>query len=146
MSKIVIDNEDDYKYCLSEMSSTNIGARNTYADIMMSERAPFKFQQILRIYILRELELERGKNADNEKLVLGEHLFDIKKDTVVYDVFSRLKIKVRFYEPKSSGGYTYKSLKFADFIKYIEDKDDAREELFIQEINISNLALMTFTL
>lgn len=144
MSNFNFDNEDDYKYCLSEMSSTNIGSRLSYKEILLNERVPFKFQQIVRIYILRELMLDNKTESEANELTLGEHFTAIRKDSLIYDVYQRLRIKVRFFEPAKNGGYKFKSLRLKNFIEYIEARG-AVEDIFIQEINISNLALMAFS-
>lgn len=135
-----IYNENDFKYVIQDISSTQIGARFTYEDILMNERVPYKFQSIINIYILREM---KHSIEFPEKVEIGKHLLEIEAGNLIYDTYKRLKLKVGFCVPDNKGAYKNKKLSFADFIIFIEK--NGKENIYIQEITISNLALMTFT-
>ena len=127
-------NEDDYKYVLQDLRETCIGARYRYDELLSAERVPFKFQTIVDRLIL--------PYAD-PALTIGEHLLTMTPEDKNYRIYDSLKACVRYYEPKKGGGYAQKKKKLKDFVK-----DEARKsgELVIQEVIISNLALMGFKL
>ncbi len=136
-------NKDDFKYVIADFSSTQIGARYSYEELLMQERVPFKFQSILRIYILREMKTLDPSLEFPEKVVLQDHLLQIKPDNLVYETYKRLKLKVRFAAPHKDA-YKLYNYKFDKFIDYVEEH--GADDITIQEINISNLALMSFSI
>ena len=136
-------NKDDFKYVIADFSSTQIGARYSYEELLMHERVPFKFQSILRIYILREMKTLDPSLEFPEKVVLQDHLLQIKPDNLVYETYKRLKLKVRFAAPYKDA-YKLYNYKFDKFIDYVEEH--GADNITIQEINISNLALMSFSI
>ena len=44
--------DNDFKYVLRDFSSTQIGSRFTYEEMLMCDRVPFKLQSIIKLYIL----------------------------------------------------------------------------------------------
>lgn len=144
-----IYNENDFKYVIQDISSTQIGSRFTYEDILMNERVPYKFQSIINIYILREMKHENPENEFPEKTEIGRHVLSIKPGSLIYNTYKRLKLKVRFCFPNNKGEFTVKQLSFEQFYDFIESnsKDNSlyKESIYIQDVTISNLALMTFT-
>lgn len=126
--------ENDYKHILTDFSSLTVGGRLTYAEIMNHEYCPHKFQNIVRVYIL--------KDADSSRM-LGEHILNITEDDLAFEIYRQLKIKVHFYAPNPKGGYKEKTMKLRDFMAFCDDH--VGEELLVQDIIISNLALMAFS-
>jgi len=126
-------NERDFKYVLQDTSSTQLGSRYTYEEMLMSDRVPFKFQSIIQLYIL--------KSAD-PSMEIGRHILSLQDTDYNYNVYRQLKVKVRFCEPKKNGGYKVKQMRFDEFKKYQDSK--WTDEHVIQDITISNLALMGF--
>ena len=134
-------NDNDFKYVIGDYSSTQIGARYTYEDILMHERVPFKFQSIVTIYILREMKVLDPSCDTPEKTMISDHLLAIEPGNLIYDTYKRLKLKVRFTAPYKDRYkvYNYKFDKFKDYVDV-----HGADGIMIQEINISNLALMSF--
>lgn len=136
-------NDNDFKYVIQDISSTQIGSRFTYEDILMNERVPYKFQSIVNIYILREMKHSNPENEYPEKTEIGKHVLEIGPGNLIYDTYRRLKLKIRFCVPNNKGEYSVKQLAFSDFIAFIEK--NGKDEIVVQDVTISNLALMTFT-
>lgn len=126
--------DQDFKYVIQDTSSTQLGSRYTYEEMLMSDRVPFKFQSIIQFYIL--------KSAD-PKTEIGQHILNLEDSDYTYQVYRNLKLKVGFCEPKKNGGYKLKKLKFEEFKKY--QASNWTENHVIQDVTISNLALMAFT-
>ena len=135
-------NKDDFKFVIADVSSTGIGPRFTYAELLMHERVPFKFQSIIKIYILREMKILNPDIEEPENIEIGKHLLSLDNDNLIYDVYKRLKLRVRFCFPKKSG-YGMKTLKIGDFISYV--KKNGSDNIVLQEIILSNLGLMAFS-
>lgn len=125
--------DQDFKYVIQDTSFTQLGSRYTYEEMLMSERVPFKFQSIIQLYIL--------KSAD-PGLEIGQHILTLSSDDFNYNVYRNLKVKVSFCEPKKNGGYKVKKLKFDEFKKY--QQANWTDAHVIQDVTISNLALMAF--
>ncbi|MCQ2522232.1 MAG: hypothetical protein MJ105_07625 [Lachnospiraceae bacterium] len=126
--------ENDYKHILTDFSSLTVGGRLTYKEILAHAYCPQKFQNIVRIYILKDAEPD---------MMIGQHLLNITQDDLCYEFYRQLKIKVHFYAPHPKGGYKEKTLKLNDFLQFCDDH--VGEELLVQDIIISNLALMGFS-
>lgn len=133
-------NDNDFKYVIQDISSTQIGSRYTYEEILMNDRVPYKFQSILNIYILREMKNEM---EFPEKMEIGQHVLNLKPGSLIYDTYRRLKLKIRFCVPNGKGEFKVKQLSFQDFIIFTDK--NGTDDVYIQDITISNLALMTFT-
>lgn len=125
--------DQDFKYVIQDTSSTQLGSRYTYEEMLMSDRVPFKFQSIIQLYIL--------KSAD-PSMEIGRHILSLQDTDYNYNVYRQLKVKVRFCEPKKNGGYKVKQMRFDEFKKYQDSK--WTDEHVIQDITLSNLALMGF--
>lgn len=128
------NNDRDFKYVIRDTSSTQIGSRYTYEEMMFCDNVPLKFQSIIHLYILKYASPE---------LEIGEHILQMKDEDYTYQIFRQLRVKIRFCEPKPSGGYKLKNLKFDEFKKY--QQVNWTENHVIQEVTLSNLALMAFT-
>lgn len=128
-------NENDFKYVIQDTSTTQLGSRFTYEEMLMSDRVPFKYQSIIQLYIL--------KNAD-PAMEIGKHILELKDDEYNFQVYRQLKVKIRFCEPKKNGGYNVKQLRFAEFKKY--QKEHWTDNHVIQDVTLSNLALMGFAI
>ncbi len=132
---IKYQNDNDFKYVIQDTSQTQLGSRYTYEEMLMSDRVPFKFQSIIQLYILKSTE---------PSMEIGEHILALNEEDYNFQVYRQLKIKIRFCEPKSKGGYKVKQLKFADFKNY--QKISWTDEHVLQDVTISNLALMAFAI
>lgn len=127
-------NDNDFKYVVQDLSSVQLGARFTYDELMKNDRVPFKFQSIIRLYIYKE-----AKPEDE----IGAHVLSLSEDSLLFEVFKQLRIKVKFYEQKKNGsGFEQKVMKIGEFVPYA--RDNWREGSMVHEVILSSLALMTF--
>lgn len=124
--------ENDYKHVMTDFSTAAIGGRLTYREILDHEFAPQKFKNIVRIYILRET---------SEDLLLAEHLLNLTNKDLAFEIYKQLKVKVHFLYQKGDS-YKDKSLKLPEFLQFLDDH--VGEVVIVQELVISNLALMGF--
>lgn len=140
-------NENDFKYVIQDISSTQIGARFTYEEMLMSERIPLKFQSIINIYILREMKYKNPTDEYPEKTEIGKHILSLKAGNIIYDTYKRLKLKIRFCVPDKKGAFKVKQLGFDSFIDFVAEyeKENDLTTIVLQDITISNLSLMTFS-
>lgn len=127
-------NENDYKYVMQDISTTHIGARYTYEEILKNDRVPFKLQSVIRIYIAKETPMETEVAA---------HLLSLEQGSLTYDIYENLKMKVHFYESSPKGGYVQKQMKLKEFFEC--RKQGWKADSMIHEVTISNLALMAFS-
>lgn len=133
---------DDYKYVLQDTGSISFGAKYSYAELLHEEDVPFKFKVIVERYLSRDLDLET---------TLESHLYHMTQEGFPYECFLQLKAKVKMNllrEKRSLFGrkkktYTTQVMSLKEFAS--KDLDWKKEQgVFIQELNISKLALMTF--
>lgn len=126
-------NDDDFKYVLQDFSSITLGARYSYQEIMESRRVPFKLQSIVERYILPHV-------ADPD-IEIGQHMLSLTKDDPCFRIYEDLKLKVKYFEPRKKGGFQEKKAKLEEFM---EIAGTWEEGYMIQEITVSNLAVMAF--
>ena len=126
--------DDDFKYILQEFSRTMIGAKYTYGELLNAERIPFKLQTIIDRLIL--------PYADPDMSV-EEHLLTITKEDKNFRIFDNLKLKIKYFMPQPKGGFKEYTDDIKDFLK---NRENWSEGCMIQEIIVSNLALMGFKL
>lgn len=126
-------NDDDFKYVLQDFSSITLGARYSYQEIMESRRVPFKLQSIVERYILPHV-------ADPD-IEIGQHMLSLTKDDPCFRIYENLKLKVKYFEPRKKGGFQEKKAKLEEFM---ETAGTWEERYMIQEITVSNLAVMAF--
>ncbi len=128
------ERDDDFKYVLQEFSRTMIGAKYTYGELLNAERLPFKFQTIVDRLIL--------PYADPD-MTIEDHLLSITKEDKNFRIFDNLKLKIKYFMPAPKGGFK----EYTDEIKeFIKKRENWTEGCMVQEIIISNLALMGFKL
>lgn len=134
---------DDYKYVLQDAGSLSLGAKYSYAELMHDEDVPFKFKVIAERYLSRDLEPET---------TLESQIYYLTGEGFAYECFVQLKTKVKFSMLKEKKGlfgknmkrYTTQVMPLKEFV--IKEPEWKKErEVFIQEIMLSKLALMTFS-
>lgn len=134
---------DDYKYVLQDTGTISFGAKYSYKELIHDEDVPFKFKTIIERYLSKDLDMDT---------TLESHMYYMKKEGFPYECFLQLKTKVKInilQEKKSLFGkkkkaYTTQIMSLKEFAeKDIDWKNE--NSVFIQEIIISKLALMTFT-
>ena len=109
---------------------------------MEHEMVPFKFTTVLERYIIPDM------GADT---TLESHFYYMKPGDFTYRTFLQLKTKVKVsrlvVKKKLFGGkekvYRTEMIPLQEFVKLTPDQKE-REGIFIQEIAISKLGLMTF--
>ena len=128
------ERDNDFKYVLQEFARTMIGAKFTYGELLNAERLPFKFQTIVDRLIL--------PYADPD-MTIEDHLLSITQDDKNFRIFDNLKLKIKYFMPSPKGGFK----EYTDEIKeFIKNRENWSEGCMVQEIIISNLALMGFKL
>ena len=134
---------DDYKYVMQDTGTISFGAKYRYKDLIHDEDVPFKFKTIIERYLCKDLDMDT---------TLESHLYYMEQDGFNYECFLQLKAKVKINvlaEKKSLFGkkkkvYTTQIMSLKEFT----EKDilwKKENNVFIQELIISKLALMTFT-
>lgn len=137
------DNKD-YKYVMQDTGNIYIGVRFSYRELIEDENVPFKFKAIVERYIKQDLEWD---------VTVESHIYYMKPEGFDFQSYKQLRTKVKYNElctkknllGQTSRRYVTKVLpieKFADIA--LEQKK--KNGIMIQEISISKLGLMTFTL
>lgn len=133
---------DDYKYVLQDAGNISFGAKYSYEELLHEEDVPFKFKVIVERYLSKDLD---------PKTTLESHLYYMTSEGFPYECFLQLKarVKINLYREKNRlfGGvkkeYTTQILSLKEFAA--RDVAWKKEQgVFIQELMISKLALMTF--
>ena len=134
---------DDYKYILQDTGNISIGAKYSYAELIHDEDVPFKLKVIVERYLSKDLDMDT---------TLESHLYYMQPEGFIYECFLQLKTKVKINvlkEKRSLFGkrkktYTTQIMSLKEFSG--KDLNWKKENgVFIQEMNISKLSLMTFT-
>ena len=135
--------QQDFKYVIQDLSNVYIGAKYTYGEMMDVDAIPFKFKAILSHYMLKEVEADT--TAEN-------HLFYLDKEGRSYMAYKQLKAKFKMSVWEEADG---KKRKTPGYIsrEYTVDQvlDDPalmkkKDSIVVEEIHLSKLALMSFSL
>lgn len=141
--KIDTKTYDDYKYVLQDTGSISIGAKYSYAELIHDEDVPFKLKVIVERYLSKDLDMDT---------TLESHLYYMVPEGFTYECFLQLKTKVKINILKEKKSlfrkgkkiYTTQMMSLKEFAgKNLNWKQE--NGVYIQEINISKLSLMTFT-
>ena len=133
---------EDYKYCMSDVSSLYIGSRYTMGELLEDEEVSFKFRLIVERYIMPESDPED---------TLETHLYYLGDKSFVVKIYRQLKARVKvnvIQEKKSLSGktvkeYTTKVLPVEELVKMsVGEKEQVG--MVVQELILSKLALMGF--
>lgn len=134
---------EDYKYVLQDTGTVSFGAKYSYKELIHEEDVPFKFKTIIERYLCKDLDMDT---------TLESHLYYMTKESFTYECFQQLKAKVKINvltEKKPLFGkkkkvYTTQIMSLKEFAeKDIEWKKE--NGVFVQELIIAKLALMTFS-
>lgn len=134
----------DYKYFMQDTGSVYLGAKLSYAEILRDEMVNFKYKSIVEHYIFKDTDPET---------TLESHLYYMTKEQFSYRTYEQLKAKVKVcvlaekknFFGKVRIGYETRLLKLSE----LADMNLARkkaEGLVIQELALSKLGLMTFSI
>lgn len=133
---------EDYKYVMMDTGYLYLGSKYTYGELMEHESIPFKFATVMERYIIPDM--------GTETTVEG-HLYYMKPGDFTCRTLLQLKAKVkvsRLTTKKTLFGkmeriYKTEMIPLQDFVKMTPDEKE-REGIFIQELVISKMGLMTF--
>ena len=134
----------DYRYILQDTRILYVGAKFNFGDVAREEEIPFKFRSIIMRCVLGEVDKE-----DTVESVF----YYMKPEGYLYELFLQLRTKVKVSEltlVKHMFGTTewiykervYKLSEFAALTK--EEKE--RLGIVVQEVQLSKLAIMTFSI
>ncbi len=143
MQEIKTEENKDYKYMIQDTGNVYIGARFSYKEVIEDETIPFKFKVIVERYIKQDLE---------DSVTLESHFYYMQPEGFAFQSYKQLRTKVKYNEwivKKNIFGKTVKRYvtrvlpieKFA--VISVEEKK--KNSVMIQEIILSKLGLMTFT-
>ena len=135
--------DNDYKYYMQDAGKLYLGARYSYEELLLHEMIPFKLKAIIEHYILKDTQAET---------TLESQFYYMDSGQFSYKTFLQLKVKVKasvlmpkrtlFGEEK----FVYKDriIPLEEFVGMnlaVKKKCGVK----IQEIMISKLAMMTFS-
>ena len=134
----------DYRYILQDTRILYVGAKFNFGDVAGEEEIPFKFRSIIMRCVLGEVDKE-----DTVESVF----YYMKPEGYLYELFLQLRTKVKVSEftlVRHMFGTTewiykervYKLSEFAALTK--EEKE--RLGIVVQEVQLSKLAIMTFSI
>ena len=136
---MLINHEDDYKYCMQDMERDYFGARYTYQELMQNELVPFKFKTIIERYLVRDIDRDTS---------LESHFYHMTKENPEYRVYRQLKARVRVTQIKnrksSQTEYTEKVYTLEQLTALSQEKK-LEKGIAIREIILSKLALFAFS-
>lgn len=134
--------DNDYKYYMQDSGTIYLGARYSYREIMENEMVSFKLKSIIEHYILKDTEPDT---------TLESHFYYMTPEQFSYRTYRQLKARVKINvlrEKKTLFGkkklaYRTEVVKLDEFVKW-NLAQKKKQGVFIQELVISKLALMTF--
>ena len=146
MSLNINSENNDYKYEMNDLSVLYYGAKYSYGEILKDTVTSYKLKRIISDYLLKDISPET---------TLESHFFYMTPEDPEdrsLEVYEQLKAKVRVSVPeirkKLFGGeeriYREKIVPVQEFAG-IPAEEKKRLGIVIQEIQLSKLALMTFT-
>lgn len=135
--------DNDYKYFMQDTGSLYFGARYSYQEIMQDVNANFKFKSVIEHYIAKDTDMST---------TLESHLYYMTPEQFSYRTYEQLKARVKVsvleekkgFFGKTKTGYRTKVVHLNELAGW----NLARKKkmgLVIQELIISKLALMTFS-
>ena len=135
---MLINHEEDFKYCMQDMERDYFGARYTYQELMQNELVPFKFKTIIERYLVRDIDRDTS---------LESHFYHMTKENPEYRVYRQLKARVRVTQIKnrksSQTEYTEKVYTLEQ-LTALSQADKMEKGIAIREIILSKLALFAF--
>ena len=136
---MLINHEEDFKYCMQDMERDYFGARYTYQELMQNELVPFKFKTIIERYLARDIDRDTS---------LESHFYHMTKENPEYRVYRQLKARVRVTQIKnrksSQTEYTEKVYTLEQLTALSQEKK-LEKGIAIREIILSKLALFAFS-
>ncbi|MBO5208630.1 MAG: hypothetical protein J6B68_04710 [Lachnospiraceae bacterium] len=135
--------DNDFKYYMQDTSKIYIGARHTYAELMEHEMVPFKLKSIFEHYIMKDTQPDTS---------LESQFYYMTDDQFSYRTYMQLKAKVKvciLVEKNSLFGkkkiiYQDQMIPLKEFVQ-MNLAQKKKYGVKIQEISISKLAMMSFS-
>lgn len=133
-------NETDYKYAIQDFSNVYLGARMTYQNLADYEGVPGKIKDAVYRIFFKEVAPD---------LTIGEHLMELKDNTMSYLVYHQIKISVKVIsltlktDKKGRMKETYDILDYTlkDFMENQEIHNHP-EQYMVQEISFKKRNMM----
>ena len=133
---------EDFKYVMMDTGYLYIGSKYNYGELMELETLPFKFLTLLERYIIPDMGLDT---------TVESHLYYMNAADFTCRTLLQLKAKVKINRlvvkknifGKKESLYKTEVIALQDFVKMSPDEKE-RAGIFIQELVISKLGLMTF--
>lgn len=136
--------DNDFKYIMQDIGSLYMGARYSYAELLGHEMAPFKLKSIIEHYIMKDTQAE---------ITLESQFYYMGSEDFSYKTYMQLKAKVKvcmYIEKKSFFGgkkMVYRNITIPiDRFVQMNLAQKKKYGVKIQEIAISKLAMMSFSL
>lgn len=136
---MLINHEEDFKYCMQDMERDYFGARYTYQELMQNELVPFKFKTIIERYLVRNIDRDTS---------LESHFYHMTKENPEYRVYRQLKARIRVTQIKSrkSGQAEYTEKVYTlEQLTALSTDEKMEKGIAIREIILSKLALFAFS-
>ena len=133
---------EDYKYVMQDTGYLYLGAKYTYGELMEQEMVPFKFAAVLERYIIPEIGAETTIESNFYYMQPGDFTYKTFLQLKAKVKINRLTIKKNLFGRKEQV-YKTEVLPLQEFVKMSPDEKE-REGIFIQELVISKMGLMTF--
>ncbi len=134
-------NDKDFKYVIQDTSHLYLGARMSFQEMLAWEDVPFKMKSIIHKHFLEEGKEETG---------FADALAGLTEKSFTYQVCKQLRLKVKagIYQTKinrkgeEKRKYVSKMYSLDEYLKLIE----GTQEVVTEEISVSKLALLAFSL
>ncbi len=136
---------EDYKYIMMDTAFLYLGSKYSYQEVVENEEVPFKFRTIVERYLIPEIGADTTLESDlyymTEKDFTCRTYMQLKAKVKV----SRLVTKKGFLGlGKSKRVYETVMIPLAQFVK-MSKAEKEKDGIFVQELCINKLSLMTFT-
>ncbi len=137
--------ENDFKYYMQDVSNLYLGACFQYRELMEHEMVPFKLKSIIEHYIMKDTQIDSSTSLES-------HFYYITPDMFSYKTWQQLKAKVKVCllvskKPlfgKEKVVYQSRVIPLDKFAQ-MNLAQKKKQGIKIQEISVSKLALMSFS-
>ena len=128
--------ENDFKYFIQDFDGVYIGTKYSFDELVNGEDIPPRLQGIIERYLADGLDLST---------TLESQLYYLTPESPEYNVYRRLKARVKFTQKKKSdpSRFVSKNMKVVDFAEIpVERKQNLG--IVIRELELSKIGLMSF--
>lgn len=137
---------EDYKYTMTDTAFLYIGSKYSYQEIVENEDIPFKFRTIVERYMIPEIGAETTLESD---------LYYMSAQDFTCRTYLQLRAKVKVSRLVTKKGFlglgkekrVYRTIMIplAHFVKLSKEEKE-KDGIFIQELAINKMAMMSFTI